>query len=373
MGVKNFNKTLKQQGCRFDLHPLQDYNDKVIVVDISLYLHKFYNAQGSIFVGLFHQLNKLLIHGITPIYIFDGEYHDLKSKEIEKRKQKQQYHQAQKKKLEDANVDKSTIQLHENRSFRITQEILDWCFEFFEAFGIPYIIAKGEADELCSTLVKMGVAHACLSDDTDMFAYGCPNVLRNLKNGMVQQCTMDEILQCLQLQTPQQLTQLCVLLGNDYCTNIPSIGHITAVKMMHQHKNIHAIHASMSKKDIPPEIFTTQLEALGIYTTMSDTENILQDNITKLAPAKAWMDWMVSKVTVPKVTIPNVDNAIEWACKQQTPQHQRNLIQRIRTLDQALKTRTIKSNKITKSTHVSNTMNSKQSKKSNGTILNYFQ
>ena len=41
-----------------------------------------------------------------------------------------------------------------------------------------FYIADGEADQLCVQLVLNKTAWACMSDDMDMFVYGCPRVLR---------------------------------------------------------------------------------------------------------------------------------------------------------------------------------------------------
>ena len=43
---------------------------------------------------------------------------------------------------------------------------------------MKYIIAEGEADKLCAELVINKTAYACMSDDMDLFVYGCPIVLR---------------------------------------------------------------------------------------------------------------------------------------------------------------------------------------------------
>ena len=52
--------------------------------------------------------------------------------------------------------------------------------KLISALGLQYIDAKGEADILCAELVIRKKVYACLSDDTDLFAYGCPRVLRNI-------------------------------------------------------------------------------------------------------------------------------------------------------------------------------------------------
>jgi len=48
------------------------------------------------------------------------------------------------------------------------------------AYGVTYIESWGEADQLCAYLAKHNYAWACMSDDMDMFVYGCPRIIRNV-------------------------------------------------------------------------------------------------------------------------------------------------------------------------------------------------
>lgn len=317
MGVKNFNKLLKHQGCQFPTYPLNRYKGKIVIVDISLYLHKFYNSQGQLFVGLFHQIELLLRNGITPVYVFDGQYDDMKASEILKRKKLQQHHQNQAEKLKEEgdDVDKAALRLHENRSFQITPEILAWCHDFLDAFGVQYINAEGEADEYCAKLVALGKAHACLSDDTDLFAFGCPLILRNLKKPVVQECSQQQVLDCLKLHNPDQLAQVCVLLGNDYCTNIPTVGFVRSITMMQQHGSLDKIHAiTKQSMEIDPDILSAQQKALAIYTNEETLDTIAAIHLDN------------------KCTIPDVNKAIKWACDQVSPTRHARLTERIRKL-----------------------------------------
>ena len=50
--------------------------------------------------------------------------------------------------------------------------------DLFDAYGIKYMTAKGEADVLCASLVIKKKVYAVLTEDMDLFAYTCPYVLR---------------------------------------------------------------------------------------------------------------------------------------------------------------------------------------------------
>jgi hypothetical protein len=81
-------------------------------------------------------------------------------------------------------------------------------------------VAPGEADALCAQMVLKHKAHACMSDDTDMFVYGCPRVLRHI-NLFDETMTMYNMTQILALlgMTMTEFRQICVVSGTDYtCT-----------------------------------------------------------------------------------------------------------------------------------------------------------
>ena len=86
-----------------------------------------------------------------------------------------------------------------------------------DAYGIKYITAINEADEVCSAIVIKGAAYACLSEDTDLFAYGCPRVLKyiSLLNHTVVVYPLEKILESVGMKFTE-FRQLCILSGTDY-------------------------------------------------------------------------------------------------------------------------------------------------------------
>jgi len=80
-----------------------------------------------------------------------------------------------------------------------------------------YFDAPGEADELCAYLCVKGKVWACLSEDMDMFVYGCPRVIRHLSllNNSIVVYNQQEILHILNI-CQKDLREICVLSGTDY-------------------------------------------------------------------------------------------------------------------------------------------------------------
>jgi 5'-3' exonuclease len=80
------------------------------------------------------------------------------------------------------------------------------------AFDMRYIEADGEADVMCAQIVKIGVAQACMSDDMDMFLFGCPRVLRhiNLISGTWVEYDLNQILRRLDVSI-SGFREICIL------------------------------------------------------------------------------------------------------------------------------------------------------------------
>jgi 5'-3' exonuclease len=90
------------------------------------------------------------------------------------------------------------------------------------AYGATYYDAPCEADELCAMLTMKEKVWGCLSEDMDMFVYGCPRVIRqvSLLNHTCMFYDMEFVLKDLEM-TIDIFRQIMVLSGSDYnvCEN----------------------------------------------------------------------------------------------------------------------------------------------------------
>ena len=70
---------------------------------------------------------------------------------------------------------------------------------------------------LCVGLMREGLVDACMSDDMDLFVYGCSKVLRYLSilNSTVIEYDLDTILSDLDISF-DGFKQICVISGTDY-------------------------------------------------------------------------------------------------------------------------------------------------------------
>ena len=83
-------------------------------------------------------------------------------------------------------------------------------------FGVTFYDADGEADKVCAYLT-INQCYACVSDDMDMFVYGCKYVVRHMSliNQTILLYKTEEILKELDLSFPM-FKQISVLSGTDY-------------------------------------------------------------------------------------------------------------------------------------------------------------
>jgi hypothetical protein len=148
-------------------------------------------------------------YNIHPIFIFDGKPPKEKEKEIQRRNMKKQKY-------------KENEEEYNKRV--ITQQDVDHVKELLSIYGLSFVTAKGEADNLCAYLCKTKKVFACLSEDTDMFVFGCSYVLRyfSILHHNVILYNLKSILRELQL-TAKEFKWLCVISGTDYQTNNQNI------------------------------------------------------------------------------------------------------------------------------------------------------
>jgi hypothetical protein len=163
---------------------------------------------------------------ITPLFIFDGkpppEKRDLlRQRRLEKKDAELKYSHL-KLILETATDEERGEIVQEMESLkrqivRVRDEDIKKVKELMDAYGVIYYDAPGEADYLCGYLVKIGKAWGCVSDDMDMFLYGCKNVIRNLSlmNHTVILYDTNSILNDLNM-TEIQFFEIMVLSGTDY-------------------------------------------------------------------------------------------------------------------------------------------------------------
>lgn len=231
MGIKNLNKIVRNY-CKNStkIISLKELSGKKIVIDISIYLYRF-EKDNTLIENIFLMISIFHFYNITPIFVFDGkppiEKRDLLIQRIKDKKAAEKEHIFLKEKLNMVNdlQEKKEIgkqlEILKKQFVSISKDQINKVKNLIISYGCSYLEATGEADELCAMLVLKNKVWACLSEDTDMFVYGCPRVLRyfSLLNHTCVFYDMEKILLELGLNQ-NQFRQLCILSGTDYNSSL---------------------------------------------------------------------------------------------------------------------------------------------------------
>jgi 5'-3' exonuclease len=228
MGIRDLNRYISDRCSKRAIarKPLLVLRNKTIVVDTSIYLYK-YVGQSSLLSSFERMIELFQNYNITPIFIFDGKAPIekrglLRERNRLKKTAEHEYNALQEKLMntithdEKASLEKK-MELLKTQMIRIKPDDIHRVKELFDKQGIQYLDAEGEADQLCASMVLQNRAWASLSDDMDLFVYGCPRVLRHLSlhNQTVLFYDFHRILDELSL-TATEFRKITVISGTDY-------------------------------------------------------------------------------------------------------------------------------------------------------------
>ncbi len=197
--------------------------------------------------GLFYRNLNLLEIGINPVFVFDGEPPELKSEEVQRRREKREKaHEEWQKAKEEGRIEDARKAAQ--ASSRLTDDMVTESKELLEALGIPVIQAPSEGEALAAQMAREKLVWASASQDNDSLLYNCPRMVRNLsisgRRRMGRSKTyktihpeiidLDINLRLLKI-TREQLIDIAILVGTDYNDKIPGVGPKTALKLIKKH------------------------------------------------------------------------------------------------------------------------------------------
>lgn len=248
MGIKNLNKYIINN-CDADaikkIHINELYGKK-IAVDASIYIYRFL-GENKLIEHTYLMTSIFRAYNIIPIFIFDGTPPLEKAAIIQERKDQkkaaQDLYYAIKEQLKEGvdNDEKYEMEMEMERLkkqfIRIKDKDITAVKNILDKSGIAWMDAPGEADEMCAYLSRTKKVDACMSEDMDMFAYGCPCVLRNfsiMKQSIIVY-NLAEILSQLGMNMIE-FRKILALSGNDYnkdgSTNLHEV-----LKLFRNYKN----------------------------------------------------------------------------------------------------------------------------------------
>ena len=185
--------------------------------------------------GILYRNSSMIEKDIKPIYIFDGQAPELKSETQAKRREvRDEAEQIYKEALKSGDTEKA--RKFAMRSSKLSPEIIESSKKLLTLMGIPYVEAKGEGEAQAAYLVANGDAYAVASQDYDCLMFGAKRVVRNLavssNLGDLEFYQLDKVLRQLNV-TREELVDMGILIGTDFCEGLKGVGAKTALKLAH--------------------------------------------------------------------------------------------------------------------------------------------
>lgn len=289
MGINRLNPFLKKKcPSAFITLPYSYFSGKRVAFDANNVLHKFMSLAHKEVVNttnvviddvdrdavvelwikkVKHFINNWLYYGVTPVFVFDGDYIPEKSQTQQKRRQdkaktRQNAEDLKLKILEIDPLERTPQMITDLRKKMqnmgyVTKDDYAHISDIISAAGIPVIYATGEGEKACSMLCIEGKVEAVYSRDTDIVALGTPlsildeaGKVMNNKTGQMEysvNCVLFKpILSTLGI-TYKTFLDFCIMSGCDFNTNIPHLGNTKAFKYLLKDKKIENVHGEMKK------------------------------------------------------------------------------------------------------------------------------
>lgn len=197
--------------------------------------------------GLFFRTINLLKLGIKPVFVFDGRPPELKRATVEERSERRQ--EAQKlyeRALAEGRLEEA--QKYAKQAATLNEFIVESSKKLLDLMGIPVIQAPSEGEAQAAYLAMRGDTYASGSQDFDSLLFGSPRLVRNISivgrrklpgrkeyvEVEPELIHLDRLLEGLGI-TREQLIDIAILVGTDYCEGVKGVGPKTALKLIKTH------------------------------------------------------------------------------------------------------------------------------------------
>uniref|UniRef100_A0A915C0N0 Exonuclease 1 n=2 Tax=Parascaris univalens TaxID=6257 RepID=A0A915C0N0_PARUN len=246
MGIQNllpFVKKACRQGC------INEFAGHSVAVDVSCLLHRgLFGCADRIAQGIdtdfyvryvMKYVKLLLAIDCHVILVFDGKPLPAKQETNTARRERRDEH---KRKGEQLLSEGKTSEAYDcfKRSTSITREVVESTIQAFQGVDmVDILVAPYESDAQLTFLTKNGMAHAVVTEDSDLIAFGCERIIFKMEASG--SCTIYEQSQlpnclCKALADDFDFTKfrrICILAGCDYLqSGLPGVGLNKAATFM---------------------------------------------------------------------------------------------------------------------------------------------
>ncbi|XP_019737800.1 exonuclease 1 isoform X1 [Hippocampus comes] len=242
MGIPGLLQFIKDAGEPINV---KKYKGQTVAVDTYCWLHKgAFSCAEKLAKGeptdqyvwyCMKYVDMLFSFNVKPILVFDGR--NLPSKrEVEKARRERREANLQKGRqlLRDGKLSEARDCF--TRCVNITPAMAHNLIKAARARGVDCVVAPYEADAQLAYLTKSGLAHAVITEDSDLLAFGCKKVILKMDkegNGLeIDQCNLGRCRSLGNVFTEEKFRYMCILSGCDYLASLHGIGLGKACKLL---------------------------------------------------------------------------------------------------------------------------------------------
>lgn len=210
------------------------------------------------FSAVFNFISKWVECRILPVFVFDGEHPpekaDTKRKRGDTRRKLREKINKTKHDLQNIDLfDRATLDVEElQKNMANDTSISPADFEAFRNFlgelCVPVVQAKGDGEQLCSSLCIEGKVAAVFSTDTDNLVYGCPLLITNFSKEWINKSPhldcirADKVLEGLQMNR-EEFVDFCIMCGTDFNENMKGYASKKCFNLIKEHRSIDVLPA----------------------------------------------------------------------------------------------------------------------------------
>ncbi|CAE7283249.1 exo1 [Symbiodinium pilosum] len=236
MGIQGLLKAL--ENVQRDCH-VKEFAGKTAAIDAHGWLHAAL-AGSALDVELdidaqahvrycARRISMLRKWGVEPVFVFDGAPLPAKMTLLQERRQRREVMRREGElRLSEGDLEQAKSCLAQ--AVEITEDQIDDVVRLLATQEVKYIHAPFEADAQMVYLAWHGHVDFCISEDSDLLALGCPQVLYKLRaDGFGREILLQDALNGFSLEDFQAV---CVLMGCDYLPRLHGVGPALALRVV---------------------------------------------------------------------------------------------------------------------------------------------
>jgi flap endonuclease-1 len=188
-------------------------------------------------IGLVQGVAGLLEHDLTPVFVFDGGVTELKSDEVERRREQRESAEKRLEAARDRGDELEAARL-EARTQRLTDVIHETTRGLLDRLDLPYVEAPAEGEAQAAHICRRGDADYVGTEDYDALLFGAPQTLRGLTGSGSPELMDFEATLARHDLTWEQLVDVAILCGTDFNEGVSGVGPKTALKEIREHGDL---------------------------------------------------------------------------------------------------------------------------------------